>query len=103
MSDIVARLRDPMKNFDFADRLIVAHEIEKLGKAIAAERAANADIVMLKQAADEIARLRTQNEVMSADNERLRAALERLVAYLERRDHRNYEDESELVKAARGR
>ena len=38
---------------------------------------------------------------MSADNERLRAALERLVAYLECRDHRNYEDESELVKAAR--
>jgi predicted signal transduction protein with EAL and GGDEF domain len=32
-SDILARLRDPMKNFDFADRLIVAHEIEKLRKA----------------------------------------------------------------------
>jgi hypothetical protein len=38
--NFVTRLRDPMKKFDFADRLIVAHEIEKLRKAIAAERAA---------------------------------------------------------------
>ena len=37
---------------------------------------------LVQEAADEIARLRTRNEAMSADNERLRAALERLVAYL---------------------
>jgi hypothetical protein len=79
-SDIVERLRRCDKNFELVQE--AADEIERLRKALAAERAANADIVMLKQAADEIARLRTQNEVMSADNERLRAALERLVAYL---------------------
>ena len=34
MTDIVVRLRDPMKDFDFADRLIAAHEIERLRKAV---------------------------------------------------------------------
>jgi hypothetical protein len=34
MSDIVVRLRDPMKDFDFADRLIAAHEIERLRQAV---------------------------------------------------------------------
>jgi hypothetical protein len=50
MSDIVKRLRDPMLDLGYGDRLIAAEEIEKLREAVCAERAAILELIASERA-----------------------------------------------------